>query len=400
MSRHSGRGQARPSCCCCCCRPRALAAGCLCYIGFLGLLGVGVGVAARASRPRKFPRRFPAMGNFSGANLHGQRTAARPPARPCCCCCSWSSQPPWPRKTGAVSERILIIPGQLSTSSSSSLLSLLSSPSVNLYLTHPSARQCVSPLPPPPTVAMSARTLFRTGLNVPRCAIPRYATSSLLPTSRMITTQALPQPPQTRSFFRRPGLLLGLLAVPLLATPLYLDSDDPSNEHPPTLTTLTNRDLVRSYVVYTMCSFPTIVDLGPKIIDWCYATRIPGVKWVMEKVVRITFFEQVSSATARERGRERLNVLSEHRLIPAEYLSCSRSLQARTPSKALLPSSNVSQAEASVHSLRTVSRPTRIPSLSSPTTTPKPMAPLPGRLPRLIRTSSLPICAPSNSPHT
>lgn len=51
--------------------------------------------------------------------------------------------------------------------------------------------------------------------------------------------------------------------------------------------------LVRSYVVYTMCSIPALVDYSPQLLQ---LTNIPGLRWVTEALVRITFFDQVGSS--------------------------------------------------------------------------------------------------------
>ncbi|KAJ7139227.1 FAD-linked oxidoreductase-like protein [Mycena epipterygia] len=48
--------------------------------------------------------------------------------------------------------------------------------------------------------------------------------------------------------------------------------------------------LVRTYVVYTMCSIPTLVDNAPWLLDTL--TSIPGVRWITEAIVRVTFFDQ------------------------------------------------------------------------------------------------------------
>ena len=50
--------------------------------------------------------------------------------------------------------------------------------------------------------------------------------------------------------------------------------------------------LARSYLVYTLCSIPALVDASPTLLKYAFA--IPGVSWVAEKVVRATFFAQVS----------------------------------------------------------------------------------------------------------
>lgn len=51
--------------------------------------------------------------------------------------------------------------------------------------------------------------------------------------------------------------------------------------------------LLRSYVVYSLCAVPALVDWSPTILATMFA--IPGVKQVTEAIVRVTFFSQVRS---------------------------------------------------------------------------------------------------------
>ena len=50
-------------------------------------------------------------------------------------------------------------------------------------------------------------------------------------------------------------------------------------------------ELVRAYVVYSLCSVPFLVDWSPAILSTLLA--IPGVKQITEGIVRVTFFDQV-----------------------------------------------------------------------------------------------------------
>ncbi|EJT53285.1 proline dehydrogenase [Trichosporon asahii var. asahii CBS 2479] len=50
--------------------------------------------------------------------------------------------------------------------------------------------------------------------------------------------------------------------------------------------------LVRAYLVYTLCGFPTLIDISPKLLDVCTKSPIPGVKQVTEVIIRRTFFDQ------------------------------------------------------------------------------------------------------------
>ena len=49
--------------------------------------------------------------------------------------------------------------------------------------------------------------------------------------------------------------------------------------------------LIRSYVVFTMCSISPLVEYSPKILS--LLTSIPGVRQITEAAVRVTFFNHV-----------------------------------------------------------------------------------------------------------
>ena len=49
--------------------------------------------------------------------------------------------------------------------------------------------------------------------------------------------------------------------------------------------------LIRTYVVYSFCSIPALVDWAPTIL--AALSAVPGLKQVTEAVVRATFFDQV-----------------------------------------------------------------------------------------------------------
>ncbi|KAJ6581555.1 FAD-linked oxidoreductase-like protein [Mycena capillaripes] len=48
--------------------------------------------------------------------------------------------------------------------------------------------------------------------------------------------------------------------------------------------------LVRTYVVYTMCSIPALVDNAPWLLETF--SSIPGLRWITRAIVRVTFFDQ------------------------------------------------------------------------------------------------------------
>ncbi len=51
-------------------------------------------------------------------------------------------------------------------------------------------------------------------------------------------------------------------------------------------------DLVRAYLVYTVCGMPAVVDAAPALLDAFSKSRVPGVAAVTNAVIRRTFFSQ------------------------------------------------------------------------------------------------------------
>ncbi|KAF7340317.1 Proline dehydrogenase [Mycena venus] len=91
------------------------------------------------------------------------------------------------------------------------------------------------------------------------------------------------------------GAALGL--VTLLASKMHADSatavafpaaSKPKREVDPTRSSFGT--LVRAYVVYTMCSIPALVDSAPWLLQTF--SSIPGLRWITESIVRVTFFDQ------------------------------------------------------------------------------------------------------------
>jgi proline dehydrogenase len=72
-------------------------------------------------------------------------------------------------------------------------------------------------------------------------------------------------------------------ALSLPITPTSDGGDDPAQS--------TFRTLLRTYVVYSMCSMPALVDNAPRLLE--VFTSVPGLRWITEALVRITFFDQV-----------------------------------------------------------------------------------------------------------
>lgn len=53
--------------------------------------------------------------------------------------------------------------------------------------------------------------------------------------------------------------------------------------------------LLRTYVVYSLCSVPALVDWSPSILS--VLSAVPGLKQISEAFVRVTFFSQVHSSS-------------------------------------------------------------------------------------------------------
>jgi proline dehydrogenase len=113
----------------------------------------------------------------------------------------------------------------------------------------------------------------------------------------LFTTFRRPPPnwPRLRSIATCSARRLALLGT-LPAGYMILNGDDtlqvqnpepsPSNPHRQPLTAL-----ARSYVVYSLCSIPAIVDYAPSLLD--FIGRIPILNHVAYSLIKITFFDQV-----------------------------------------------------------------------------------------------------------
>ncbi|KAG6828858.1 hypothetical protein H0H92_006565 [Tricholoma furcatifolium] len=97
---------------------------------------------------------------------------------------------------------------------------------------------------------------------------------------------------------RRLGLLSGggvVLAVGLASLPIVYNepvvAPDPTKE-------MSFGALVRSYAVFTMCSFPTLVDNSPRLLQ---LAMLPGINLLAEPFVRMTFFDQFVGGDTAEK---------------------------------------------------------------------------------------------------
>lgn len=86
------------------------------------------------------------------------------------------------------------------------------------------------------------------------------------------------------------GVALGTLT--LAAAGSYLLRPSEPGPGVQNIATVPSRDLIRAYVVYSLCSFPTIIDAAPTLLHAFTHSPIPGLKSLTEFVVRHTFFDQ------------------------------------------------------------------------------------------------------------
>lgn len=128
--------------------------------------------------------------------------------------------------------------------------------------------------------------------------------------------------------------MLGLVSPLLLLLPLGLTADDNAGDHDasPGLTTLSNAELVRSYLVYTICSLPALVDVAPDLLEWTNTTAVPGVKWVADKIVRYTFFDQFCGGETLAALESTIDRMSSNRI--GTLLTYSVEAESRQPSAA------------------------------------------------------------------
>lgn len=69
-------------------------------------------------------------------------------------------------------------------------------------------------------------------------------------------------------------------------------TDEPSSDATGPLASVPFSSLARSYLVYTLCSIPAIVDHSPRLLDLLTHSSIPGVPTLTYSLVRQTFFKQ------------------------------------------------------------------------------------------------------------
>ncbi|TFK57728.1 FAD-linked oxidoreductase [Heliocybe sulcata] len=105
--------------------------------------------------------------------------------------------------------------------------------------------------------------------------------------------------PDTLTRLTRLGLLSGAIVGGVLAygpSPVYSDAPEPEGRKRSQASLAT---LIRSYVVFSACSVPFLVDSAPTVLSAMMA--VPGVRQVAEAVVRVTFFKHfVGGDTAED----------------------------------------------------------------------------------------------------
>ncbi|KAG8988197.1 hypothetical protein FRB93_004144 [Tulasnella sp. JGI-2019a] len=89
------------------------------------------------------------------------------------------------------------------------------------------------------------------------------------------------------------GALLVTITPPTAATD---ESTTEAIDKSPTKTSMSA--LIRTYVVYSICSIPPLVTYAPAVLSFCQS--IPGLKQIAEAFVRVTFFDQFVGADTAE----------------------------------------------------------------------------------------------------
>lgn len=102
---------------------------------------------------------------------------------------------------------------------------------------------------------------------------------------------------QSPLFAQQSTLAESKIDLPTPDLPLGASAGSPSLAAPVAVTeTALSRtpisQLLRTYLVYTICSYPSIVDYSPTLLAALTKSKIPGVAAITEFIVRRTFFSQ------------------------------------------------------------------------------------------------------------
>jgi len=120
------------------------------------------------------------------------------------------------------------------------------------------------------------------------------------------------QAPARRRYTAPAAFAVALGGTAYLASPLVLDGSmtaDPSSPPPPSIQSAGLGELLRSYLVYTLCSVPLLIDNSPSLLHFLTHSPIPGLKFVTEGVVRQTFFAQFVAGESVAGCRETMEKL-------------------------------------------------------------------------------------------
>ncbi|KAL7423446.1 proline dehydrogenase [Cryptotrichosporon argae] len=97
---------------------------------------------------------------------------------------------------------------------------------------------------------------------------------------------------------RAPFVLAGAALVGYTAAPSTSSTLEPPSS---SLSSLSTQALLRSYLVYTLCTLPSLIDHSPALLHALTHSPVPGLRALTEAGVRHTFFAQfVAGETAAE----------------------------------------------------------------------------------------------------
>ncbi|CCM03712.1 uncharacterized protein FIBRA_05858 [Fibroporia radiculosa] len=131
---------------------------------------------------------------------------------------------------------------------------------------------------------------------------PPFRSATALFHARTLVSSS--RPALRASHRARVGLITGaVLATSLLAgnvtSPIHADAEQSDNLRSESARPQTPLSaLVRSYIVYSICSVPAIVDWSPTILSVLFS--LPGIRQIAQAVVRVTFFDQFVGADSAE----------------------------------------------------------------------------------------------------
>lgn len=155
----------------------------------------------------------------------------------------------------------------------------------------------VSRLAGPSTSPLSARLhtsgFVRGARNVSSTAGRRATVVATGTAAESISTASSSSGSGSGSYSRmRFGVGLALVPIGVAAGAAYLLRPSEPAPGEPSIASVPTSSLLRAYAVYTICSFPTIIDAAPTLLHAFTHSPIPGLKALTEFVVRHTFFDQ------------------------------------------------------------------------------------------------------------